>query len=478
MNSFIINSCAVLVLFFLRSEIWCNGTEEIAAAPMEKTEQEALYSAIEGFVGTWWNGSDLYPDPCGWTPIQGVSCDLFDDFWYVTALSIGPIQDNSLDCTTDAEFRPQLFELKHLKTLSFFGCFNSPRHYPTPIPTENWDKLAGSLESLEFRSNPGLTGQIPPSFAHLRHLQSLVLLENGLAGELLVNIGSLMGLRRLVLARNWLTGRIPDSFGGLSQLLILDLSRNFLSGALPLTLGGLTSLLKLDLSNNKLEGKLPKELGNLKNLTLLDLGNNKFSGGLVESLQDMSSLEEMVLSSNFIGGDLMSVEWKSLQSLAILDLSNMGLTGEIPETIADLKRLRFLGLNDNNLTGNVPPKLAALPCISALYLNGNNLTGELKFPARFYGRMGRRFGAWNNSNLCYQVELISLNNASFGVKPCQPEVTHFDLDSNSKLGSEYLKNQSSQLMVSLGFSRWGTDALCWVFLAEILTVILSLSVHQ
>lgn len=39
-------------------------------APMVKTEQEALYSAIQGFVGKLWNGSDLYPDPCGWTPIQ------------------------------------------------------------------------------------------------------------------------------------------------------------------------------------------------------------------------------------------------------------------------------------------------------------------------------------------------------------------------------------------------------------------------
>lgn len=39
-------------------------------APMEKKEKEALYSAIQGFVGKWWNGSDLYPDPCGWTPIQ------------------------------------------------------------------------------------------------------------------------------------------------------------------------------------------------------------------------------------------------------------------------------------------------------------------------------------------------------------------------------------------------------------------------
>lgn len=49
----------------------CYGEEEFdAVAPMEKRELEALYSSIQGFVGKWWNGSDLYPDPCGWTPIQ------------------------------------------------------------------------------------------------------------------------------------------------------------------------------------------------------------------------------------------------------------------------------------------------------------------------------------------------------------------------------------------------------------------------
>lgn len=53
------------------SVVFCNGEEaEPLGALMEKREQEALYSVIQGFVGKSWNGSDLYPDPCGWTPIQ------------------------------------------------------------------------------------------------------------------------------------------------------------------------------------------------------------------------------------------------------------------------------------------------------------------------------------------------------------------------------------------------------------------------
>ncbi|KAL7001273.1 hypothetical protein U1Q18_002425 [Sarracenia purpurea var. burkii] len=476
----------VFALFILSLTVWCNGEAEMSVAAMEETEKEALYSAIQGFVGDWWNGSDLYPDPCGWTPIQGVSCDLFDGFWYVTSLSIGRVHENSLGCAPNPEFRQNLFALNHLKSLSFFNCFASPSHHPITLPTGNWELLSSSLESLEFRSNSGLAGQIPPAFGNLKELQSLVVLENGLTGELLTNFGDLINLRRLVLAGNRFGGKIPATFGGLTQLLILDLSKNSLSGALPLSFEGLTSLLKLDLSSNQLEGQIPKQIGSLKNLTLLDLSNNKFSAGLTQSLQELCSLEELVLSNNPIGGDLFSVEWHRLQGLTVLDLSNARLTGGIPESISELKRLRFLGLNENMLTGNLSPKLEALPKVGALYLNSNNLTGELKFSKGFYGKMGRRFGAWDNPNLCYQNGLVSTRYAPFGVRPCQQEKVTLvngpdpDPHKKSKLGNGNL-NQNSPFQPSLEFSSYGGggggggDGLWCLFLVETLTILLILN---
>lgn len=468
---------SVVVLLFLC--VWCKGQEETSAAPMEKTEKEALYSTIQGFVGNWWNGSDLYPDPCGWTPIQGVSCDLFDGFWYVTALHIGPIEENSLDCAPKVEFRPDLFAFKRLKSLSFFSCFVSPRLHPVSLPTDSWEVLSGILESLEFRSNPGLTGQIPTGFGHLRNLQSLVLLENGLTGELPTNIGNLTNLRRLVLSANGFKGQVPDSFGGLDKLLIVDLSKNSLSGPLPSTFGGLTSLLKLDLSSNQIEGKIPSEIGNLRNLTLLDLSRNNFSGGLTQSLQELCSLEGLILSNNPIGGDLLSVEWHRLQGLVILDLSNLGLIAGIPDSIAGLKRLRFLGLNDNKLTGNLSPKLAAMPSVGAIYLNGNNLTGELKFSEGFYGKMGRRFGAWNNPNLCYPNGVGgSSSHGPYGVRQCHREVTLYGVDPDSKSslgnGPNGSLNQNSQSMASLGFPVYGADVFWCLFLVPTSIMILLL----
>lgn len=409
--------------------------------------------------------------------LQGVSCDLSNGLWYVTSLSIGPVHDNSLNCAPKVEFKPHLFALKHLKSLSFFNCFVSP-HHPISIPTDKWEALADSLESLEFRSNPGLVGQMPATLGGLKNLQSLVIIENGLNAEIPPNIGSLLNLKRLVLSQNRFTGKIPDSLGGLTGVLILDLSRNSLSGPLPYTFEGLISLLKLDLSNNQLEGSIQGGIGNLKNLTLLDLSHNKFSGGLTKSLQEMSSLEELVLSNNPLGGNLMSLNWQNLKGLMVLDLSNINLTGGIPESIAELKILRFLGLNDNNLSGYIPSGIGALPNISAVYLNGNNLTGELKFSEWFYGKMGRRFGAWNNTNLCYPLELMSTSHVPYGVKPCQQEVTTLhesiiDHDENSKLGNGNW-NHDSHSMVSLAFPSFARNGICYIVLVELFMMVLVL----
>ncbi|KAI7726287.1 hypothetical protein M8C21_014343, partial [Ambrosia artemisiifolia] len=407
----------VMLMMFALIGMCVNGENngDSVGAPMVKTEQEALYSAIQGFVGKWWNGSDLYPDPCGWTPIQGVSCDVFDGFWYVTELTIGQVHDNSLPCAQTLQFRPQLFKLQHLKSLSIFNCIISPKG-SISIQSANWDSFSSTLESVEFRANPGLTGQIPTSFGNLKTLQSLVLIDNGLSGGLPASIGKLTQLKRLVLSGNLLTGKIPESYGYLSELLIMDLSRNSLFGSLPLTFGGLTSLLKFDLSKNHIEGEITSEISNLKKLTLLDLSNNNISGGLTFASQEMSSLEELILSSNPISGDLMSFNWQNVYGLMVLDLSNMGLTGVIPESILSLKNLRFLGLNNNKLSGNLSPKLGELRNLTALYVNGNNLTGELKFPWEFYMKMGRRFGVSNNSNLCFPVGKSSSSVCPFGVK--------------------------------------------------------------
>ncbi|XP_058091726.1 piriformospora indica-insensitive protein 2 [Magnolia sinica] len=453
-----------LVLLFLLHSLVAIETDTWTA-PMLKTEKKVLYSVIRSLVGDPWNGSDLYPDPCGWTPIPGVSCDLFKGLWYVTVVSIGPVQENSLECDLAAEFSSRLFEFKRLKRLSFFDCF----HRPIAIPRHNWENLAASLETLEFRSNPGLIGGIPTALMSLSKLQSLVLIENGLSGELPAGIGNLSELKRLVLAGNRFSGRIPPSLGALDQLLILDLSRNSLTGSIPTTVGGLKSLLKLDLSSNSIDGWLPFELGNLKNLTLLDLRYNRFSNGLPRSLLQMVSLEEILLSNNPIGGSLMESGWGSLKNLMVLDLSNMGLTGKIPESMAEMRRLRFLALDNNHLSGEIPPEMGEMPCINAVYLNGNHLTGEIGWSEGYIGKMGRRFAVWGNPDLCVSRGLVEKGVGPTGVKDCRNEGPGSSDPSGLKaeMGGGDLKENVGMGVSGCGgaYGRW---RLCLVLLCLVL----------
>ncbi|KAJ0230625.1 Uncharacterized protein HA466_0307250 [Hirschfeldia incana] len=468
-----LHSVLLLILVFR----WCNAVESSSTevtddgAPMEKSEREALYSTIQGFVGDSWNGSDLYPDPCGWTPIQGVSCDIYDDLWYVTELTLGLVHENSLSCAASLVIKPQLFKLIHLKSLSFVNCFKSS----LTISKEDWISLGRNLESLEFRSNPGLIGVLPETIGSLTNLKSLVVLENGFNGKLPTSLCNLSSLKRLVLAGNLFTGTIPDCFNGFKDLLILDLSRNSFSGTMPSTIGEMVPLLKLDVSNNQLEGKLPQGIGLLKNLTLLDVRNNRISGGFSQNVEKIRSLTDLVLSGNPMDiDDMMGIKWENMGSLVVLDLSKMGLRGDIPYGLTKLKRLRFLGLNDNVLTGTVPSKeLEALPCLGALYIHGNNLTGELRFSTKFYEKMGTRFKASKNPNLC-QYDMVSESSdyvPPLGLKPCKKKKTEGDLVILQTLGN--LKKEESSSSMSLMVARHVlSNGLMWDLLLELSLVVL------
>jgi len=72
-----------------------------------------------------------------------------------------------------------------------------------------------------------------------------------------------------------------------------------------------------------------------------------------------------------------------------LDLSNSGLTGEIPPEIGNLTNLGYLNLEDNQLTGSIPPEIENLTKLDVggfnllsnkkygLFLSNNQLSGEI-----------------------------------------------------------------------------------------------------
>jgi len=66
-----------------------------------------------------------------------------------------------------------------------------------------------------------------------------------------------------------------------------------------------------------------------------------------------------------------------------LDLYLNNFTGDIPDTLGQLLKLRFLRLNNNSLSGQIPKTLTAITTLQVLDLSNNNLSGEVPSTGSF-----------------------------------------------------------------------------------------------
>ncbi|KAG6528506.1 hypothetical protein ZIOFF_010681 [Zingiber officinale] len=245
---------------------------------------------------------------------------------------------------------PHLFELKRLRSLSLFRCF-------TDQSVAGGASVSGLAEAVRKLRDAGVPIQRRPERRNpARSRPALKPAVAGSGGEFI--------------------NRAAAAGAG-------ELGANSLSGPLPPSILSMNALLKLDLSSNQLNGQLP--VAKQGSLTLLNLRNNNFSG--VAGVAGMAALQYLLLSDNPLRANLAELGLENLRNLIALDLSNTSLRGEIPRTIAKLRRLRFVALNDNDLSGRVPKSLEYLTELHGLYLSGNNLRGELEFSDEFYARM-------------------------------------------------------------------------------------------
>ncbi|XP_011010021.1 PREDICTED: receptor-like protein 12 [Populus euphratica] len=246
-------------------------------------------------------------------------------------------------------------------------------------------------------SNNGFNGQIPSSLGNLKKLYFLILSSNNFSGKIsddlfkvthlewldLSNnrlkgfpyqINKLSGLNALSLSNNQLIGCIPSQISRLSGLNSLDLSYNLLSGTIPSSLFSMPSLQALLLHNNLLYGHISPFLYN--SLQYIDFSHNRLYGQIPPSVFKLENLRTLMLSSNDkLTRSISSVICK-LKFLEILDLSNNGFSGFIPQCLGNFSDGLFvLHLGVNNLQGNVPSIYSEGNNLRYLNINGNKLKG-------------------------------------------------------------------------------------------------------
>ncbi|XP_028125526.1 receptor-like protein 6 [Camellia sinensis] len=240
-----------------------------------------------------------------------------------------------------------------------------------------------------------LQGTIQPNTTlfHLRHLQTLNLGFNDFNFSTISrDFGSFPSLTHLNLSYSNFTGRISSKICHLSKLVSLDLSfMNYnpygYSSSPPssqLSTGGkfsenifhFSNLRELYVWGNRdLIGKFPY-FDATSSLQFLVLGDVSFSGQLPESISNLKALNILSLFYCNLSGSIPASVW-NLTKTTDLQFSSKSFSGQIPSSMSNLAKLNSLYLSGNNLNGQIPDSLGNMSQLTNLDLSGNNLNGQI-----------------------------------------------------------------------------------------------------
>ncbi|KAK3423938.1 hypothetical protein EUGRSUZ_F00689 [Eucalyptus grandis] len=287
----------------------------------------------------------------------------------------------------------------------------------------------------------------------LRHLQNLNLSGNDFSSShISSNLSAFVTLTHLNLSGSSFSGSIPSEISRLSKLVSLDLSNNNFLGSLEnsiftMLVQNLTTLRKLALNELDMSMVSPKSFANLSSsLTYLSVGSCSLGGIFPDAVFRLPSLTTLYLFSNHnLSGILPKSNWTS--PLESLSLWSTNFSGEIPNSIGNMKNLTVLDLENCNFTGHIPSSMQNLNQLQVLWINGNSFCGVVEL--ELFGKLKnlRIFFVSQELNLIYdtlkytfpKLEKLGLHSCNLTKLPyflnSLKRLTYLDLSSN-RIGGE------------------------------------------
>ncbi|KAF5949373.1 hypothetical protein HYC85_011366 [Camellia sinensis] len=243
----------------------------------------------------------------------------------------------------------------------------------------------------------------------------------------------------------------------------------------------------IDISETHLEGPIPTNIGSIfPNLRNLNTSRNLIQGHIPTSLGDMHSLAMLDLSNNNLSGQIPKHLTIGCPLLLFFKLSNNNLSGQISHLFVNLTQLLCLYLDNNNFTGKFPDSVSISPHLKALAISNNHMSGKLP---RWIGNVSYLTGISMFSNhfegpipvefckLDYLEFLdLSENNLSGSIPSCinQLSVKHVHLNRNQLSGSmtHPFYNSSSLVTLDLSDNHLNGTISSWIGNLHMLSILL------
>ncbi|XP_044481694.1 receptor-like protein 9DC3 [Mangifera indica] len=250
------------------------------------------------------------------------------------------------------------------------------------------DSVTGRVIGLDL-SCSWLYGNIPSntSLFLLPQLKTLNLSFNDFKlSKIFPDFGRISSLTHLNLSTSNFSGHIPFEISHLSKLVTLDISNYFGSNDFHVRIErlvferlvqNLTVLTELVLDGVDMSSIVPSSMKNLSSsLNYLSLWHCKLQGNVPVDIFRLPNLQFLWLGYNFnLTGNLPKVNWST--PLKILDVSDMSMSEQLPNSISNLFSLRKLYLSNCTLVGSIPAALRNLTQLTSLSLSNNKFNGQI-----------------------------------------------------------------------------------------------------
>ncbi|MQM00383.1 hypothetical protein Taro_033126 [Colocasia esculenta] len=314
-----------------------------------------------------------------------------------------------------------------------------------PFPC-NWTGITcenGRVTRIDLRDS-SISSAIFPGFSNLTELTHLDLSRNTICGNVSAGLNQCAKLRYLNLSHNIISGEL--NLSGLPQLQVVDVTLNRFTGEIQPDFASICgNLVTFNISLNKFSGGIRNLFDRCPNLRYLELSANNFTGDVWPGF---SSLEEFSVSENNITGTIMPEFFPSSCRLRVLDMSQNGLRGEFPDSIANCSNLTTMNIWGNRFRGRVPSGIGFLGELENLFLGNNGFDRHIPEQLRncsklafldlsknnFGGSVQKVFGSFT------QVKFLVLhgNNYTGGIETSGilglPEIQRLDLSYNKFSG--------------------------------------------
>jgi len=210
-------------------------------------------------------------------------------------------------------------------------------------------------------------------------------------------------------------------------------------------------------------GRLIDEIGELKSLKVLDLSGVGMYGDIPKSIGSLTNLEDLTLNDNEMSGKIPK-EIGSLRKLQKLNLANNYFYDFLPGSMGDLYNLKELYLQNNRLEGAIPSQLSNLKSLEVL-----NVAGNKSLKGRVPTLNSLRTCDYTNTTLC----ILPAERCKSNIELCNKEneeLTVFLLKQQAEEEEEDKSNTSETRPSGKGL--WEILYTPYIFLIIIIVVVL------